>query len=103
MRWSVAKETDEIKEWRKKIDEIDIQLVRLLNERARCAEKIGSIKMKLGAEVYSPEREKQVMDNVTRHNQGPLSNAALCRLFERIVDESRILERSLGEKTERNK
>jgi len=99
----VTKEIDEIEKWRKKIDEIDIQLVQLLNERARCAEKIGSIKMKLGAEVYSPEREKQVMDNVTRHNQGPLSDSALYRLFDRIIDESRLLERSLSEKSNRNK
>jgi chorismate mutase len=80
-------------EWRKKIDEIDLQLVKLLNERARCAEEIGKIKLELGLDAYSPEREEEVMRNVTLNNPGPLSQQAMRRLFERIIDESRAVER----------
>ncbi len=91
----------EIVRWRERIDEIDRQLVTLLNERAKCAEEIGKLKMKLGMEVYSPQREKEVMKNVTSFNTGPLSNDAIQRLFERIIDESRSLERVMTEKSKR--
>jgi chorismate mutase-like protein len=82
-----------IDDWRKKIDEVDSQLVELLNERARYADEIGKIKEQLGLEAYSPKREKEVLENILQHNKGPLNNLALRRLFERIIDESRKLER----------
>lgn len=84
---------DALDKWRSKIDEIDLQLVRLLNERARHAEEIGKAKLGLGLEAYSPEREEEVMQNVTTSNAGPLSKQAVRRLFERIIDESRSVER----------
>jgi len=79
--------------WRIKIDEIDLHLVKLLNERARYATEIGKVKLALGLEAYSPRREEEVMNNVTKHNGGPLSSQAIRRLFERIIDESRSVER----------
>ncbi len=82
-----------IDHWRQKIDNVDVELVRLLNDRATYANEIGKIKEKLGMPAYSPEREEEVMSNVERWNKGPLSTAALKRLFERIIDESRRLER----------
>jgi len=85
---------DSIDKWRKKIDEIDSELVRLLNERAKYAEEIGKIKAKLGLEAYSPEREEEIMNNITSQNSGPLSLSALRRLYERIIDESRAVERA---------
>ena len=63
----------EICRWRDRIDEIDIELVKLLNERTKCAEEIGKIKLLLGLEAYSPEREEEVKRNVTALNRGPLS------------------------------
>jgi chorismate mutase len=84
---------DPLAEWRKKIDDIDLHLVVLLNERARYAEEIGKVKLGLGLNAYSPEREEEVMENVLRANQGPLSPQAIRRLFERIIDESRAVER----------
>lgn len=84
---------DPLAEWRKKIDEIDLQLVALLNQRARYAEEIGKVKLGLGLDAYSPEREEEVMQNVLRANGGPLSPQAIRRLFERIIDESRAVER----------
>jgi chorismate mutase len=82
-----------IDDWRIRIDEIDLVLVQLFNERAVCAIEIGHIKRRLGLDVYSPQREAQVMKNVSDGNQGPLDTDALKRLFERIIDESRRIER----------
>lgn len=84
---------DPLAEWRKKIDEIDLQLVAILNLRARYAQEIGKVKLGLGLDAYSPEREEEVMQNVLCANPGPLSQHALRRLFERIIDESRSVER----------
>ncbi|HEX9615451.1 MAG TPA: chorismate mutase [Bacteroidota bacterium] len=83
---------DALETWRRKIDSIDLELVKLLNERAHYAEEIGKIKNSLGLPAYSPEREEEVMNNVKQSNPGPLSLQALRRLFERIIDESRSVE-----------
>lgn len=82
-----------IDDWRIRIDELDLLLVELFNERAQCAIEIGHIKRSLGLEVYSPSREAQVIANVTVANGGPLDAEAIRRLFERIIDESRRIER----------
>ena len=76
------------------IDRVDEVLVRLLNERARVACEIGRIKKELGIEVYQPEREKLVLAHVRGvAAEGPLGPDAIARLFERIIDEARRLER----------
>jgi chorismate mutase len=83
----------DISHWRKRIDEIDAQLAELLSERSRCVIEIGKIKREHRMPVYDPEREKQIVERVTRNNRGPLEDEALRRLFERIIDESRRVER----------
>jgi len=82
-----------IEAWRERIDRIDRIVLELLNERSRCANAIGHVKQQLGLPIYVPEREHQVLDGMLQHNQGPLDNAAVRRLFERIIDETRSLER----------
>ncbi len=79
--------------WRKRIDEIDQQLVKLLNERSKCAVEIGHLKKKLNMPAWQPEREAEILRNVVKSNHGPLDDAAIRRLFERIIDEARALER----------
>jgi chorismate mutase len=79
--------------WRKRIDEIDQQVVKLLNERSRCAVEIGHLKKKLDLPAWQPEREAEILRNVVKANGGPLDDAAIRRLFERIIDEARSLER----------
>ena len=86
-----------IEEWRRRIDAIDDQLVRLLNSRSACVVEIGRIKRALGLPLYSPEREGALLERVIRENTGPLDRGAVQRLFERIIDESRRLERVAGE------
>jgi chorismate mutase-like protein len=79
---------------RNDIDRVDEVLVRLLNERARVACEIGRLKKAQGVEVYQPEREKQVLEHVRNVAvEGPLGADAIARLFERIIDEARRLER----------
>lgn len=89
-----------IDDWRIRIDEIDLELVRLFNERTQCAIEIGHIKKRLGLEIYSPQREAQVLANVTAANKGPLDAEAIRRLFERVIDEARRIERIEASKGE---
>jgi chorismate mutase len=92
-------------EWRKRIDEIDLKLVKLLNERSRCALEIGRLKQEAGLPLYQPDREKEVIENAAHSNAGPLADAAIRRLFERIIDEARSAERSAmhsGEDTKKS-
>jgi len=82
-----------IDELRQQIDAIDTRLVELLSARATCALAIGHEKKMLGLELYQPSREKEVIGHVQDINPGPLDNEAIKRLFERIIDEARRLER----------
>jgi chorismate mutase-like protein len=80
---------------RQRVDEIDAQLVRLLNERAACALAIGRLKKEAGVAMYQPDRESEVLRHVrllTLEAGGPLGADAIARLFERIIDEARSLE-----------
>jgi chorismate mutase len=88
---------EEIEEWRRRIDALDTELMRLLNHRSACAVEIGRIKRALGLPVYSPEREAYILDRVARENPGPLDATAVRRVFERVIDESRRLERIASE------
>jgi chorismate mutase len=82
-----------LSDWRRRIDEIDKKLVELLNERSQCALEIGRIKQESSIPLYQPDREIEVLSNAEINNTGPLTNAAIRRLFERIIDEARSAER----------
>ena len=86
----------EITKIRNRMDELDARLVGLLNERASCAQEIGRLKETVGLKVYQPQREREVLSHVRSENAGPLDADAITRLFERIIDEARRLERSSG-------
>jgi chorismate mutase len=83
----------EIADWRHKIDELDRALVRLISERARCALEIGRLKLNSNLPVYEPDRERIIFENITRQNQGPLSQVQLRQIFERLVDVMRQIQR----------
>jgi chorismate mutase-like protein len=87
-----------IENWRKRIDEIDGKLLELLNERSRCAIEIGKIKRAQSVRVYDPEREREILRRLKEQNQGPLDEESLQRLFERVIDECRRIERKESEK-----
>ena len=81
-------------ESRARIDEVDRKLVDLLNERTRAVENVGIAKVAAGIPVYEPKREDEVYHNALAHNQGPMTPDALRRIFERIMDEMRTLQRT---------
>jgi chorismate mutase len=87
----------QVEDLRRRIDQIDDQLMKLLNSRSACAVEIGRIKRQIGMPVYQPEREKWILDRAERNNPGPLDSGAVRRVFERVIDESRRLERLAGE------
>jgi chorismate mutase len=78
---------------RERIDEVDCRILDLLNERTRTVEEIGRIKQAAQLPVYEPRREDQVFQNIADHNHGPLSTDAARRVFERIIDEMRKIQR----------
>ena len=88
----------ELEEFRSRIDAVDLSILLLLNERTKVVEEIGRVKQKAQLPIYEPRREDQVFDNVTRHNPGPLTEQAVRRIFERIIDEMRGVQREQMEK-----
>jgi len=78
---------------RVRIDAIDIELLQLLNRRTEIVEEIGRIKESLAVGIYEPKREEQVFANVLSHNTGPLPPEAVKRIFERIIDEMRTVQK----------
>jgi chorismate mutase len=90
-----------IEELRKRIDAIDEQLVRLLNDRVACAVEVGRLKHEAGLPIYQPEREAVVFNKVRESAAalaGPLSSEAVVRIFERVIDEARRAERVASER-----
>ena len=83
----------DIEDWRQKIDDVDRQLVRLINERARCAHEIGKLKRNSAMPIYEPDREKIIFQNIARINAGPLSDVQLRQVYKRLVDVMRQLQR----------
>lgn len=75
----------DISDWRKKIDAIDQEVLRLLNERARAAHEIGKIKEKTHAPVYEPNRERTIFAKLHKANQGPLTHDDITRIYENII------------------
>jgi chorismate mutase len=90
----------DIDDIRKRIDLLDDVLLRIFNERARLALEIGQIKKVLNLPVYDPSREKQIFNRMREDNPGPLDDGAIVRMFERVVDESRRLERIMSQAEE---
>ena len=78
---------------RVEIDDVDLRILALLNERTRIVERIGSIKRRAALPIYEPKREDQVFDNVIGNNSGPLPAEGVKRIFERIMDEMRRVQR----------
>jgi chorismate mutase-like protein len=87
-----------IEDWRRKIDEIDKRLVEMFNERSKCAIEIGRIKHAQNLRVYDPGREREILRRIKEINCGPLDDEGLQRLFERVIDECRRIERLEREK-----
>ena len=83
----------DIGDWRKKIDEIDQQLVEILNRRAQAAQEIGRLKRQAEMPIYEPDRERTVLAQVQEANRGPLQHRHLIQIYERIMDVMRNVQK----------
>ncbi len=90
-----------LEECRRRIDALDLRILSLLNERTNVVEEIGRIKRLFGLPIYEPKREDQVYANVTENNHGPLPPEAVKRVFERVIDEMRTVQKLRMQETER--
>jgi len=81
-----------IEDWRKKIDEMDLKIVELINQRAAAAREIGKLKNNTNLPIYEPEREKKILEAVKKANRGPLPDSEVQHVFERIIDVMRKLQ-----------
>ncbi|MBS1858286.1 MAG: chorismate mutase [Acidobacteria bacterium] len=82
-----------LEECRVQIDDIDRRIVELVNERTRVVEEIGRVKREAQLPIYEPKREEQVFANITASNRGPIPADCVRRIFERIIDEMRTIQR----------
>jgi len=83
-----------LEEYRVLIDELDRQIVDLLNRRTRVVEDIGRVKRSAEMPIYEPKREDQVFTNIAQASaDGPLTREAVRRIYERIIDEMRTVQR----------
>jgi len=78
--------------WRKEIDEVDAELLKLLNVRARLALKVGALKKAANVPFCDPDRERYVLSRLQHLNSGPLDDRAVYKLFRRIIRESRRIQ-----------
>jgi chorismate mutase len=85
-------------EFRIAVDDVDRRIVALLNERTLVVENIGRVKREAHLPIYEPRREDQVFANVGAANRGPMTDEAVRRIFERIIDEMRTIQRLRMEK-----
>ena len=87
----------DIEHWRKEIDDIDAELLRLLNMRARLALKVGALKQAADLPCCDPERERNVLERLHDMNDGPLDQRAVGKLFRRIIRESRRVQAAISQ------
>ena len=85
----------DIDHWRKEIDDIDAELLRLLNMRARLALKVGALKQSSNLPFCDPDRERSVLQRLQDLNSGPLDERAIGKVFRRIIRESRRVQSAI--------
>jgi len=83
----------DISDWRKKVDDVDLKLTALLNERAAAVIEIGRLKRNTKMPIYEPDREREVIANVQQSSKGPLVERDLAQIYERIIDVMRSIQK----------
>jgi chorismate mutase len=86
-----------VQELRERVDEVDRELIRALNERARIVQEIMALKVEAGAPVYDPKREEEILQRVVEQNTGPIYDSSMRDIFEAILHRIRDLEIQRGE------
>ena len=77
---------------RQRIDEVDRRILDLLNERVRYVLELAPLKRQKNIPVHEPRREKEVLSKLREQNEGPLSDEAVCRVFEAVMKEMRAVQ-----------
>ena len=88
---------ERVRELRERVDEVDRELIRALNERARIVQEIMTLKAEVGAPVYDPKREEEILQRVVKMNTGPIYDSSMRDIFELILHRIRDLEIQRGE------
>ena len=88
---------ERVRELRDRVDEVDRELIRALNERARIVQEIMALKAEVGAPVYDPKREEEILQRVVEQNMGPIYDSSMRDIFELILHRIRDLEIQRGE------
>ena len=88
---------EKVSELRERVDEVDRKLIRALNERARIVQEIMALKAEVGAPVYDPKREEEILQKVVELNPGPIYDSSMRDIFELILHRIRDLEIQRGE------
>ncbi len=86
-----------IEELRNRVDEVDRQLIRILNERARIVQELVTIKAEAGKPLFDPKREEEILRKVAEENEGPIYDSSMREIFELILHRIRDLEVQRGE------
>src|SRR5437867_6179121 len=92
---SASRAATSLRSLRSQIDKLDLQILKLANERARLAAEIGKLKTDQGGEVFSPAREEEVLLNVLQANKGPLDASTIRAIFRELMSGSRSLQKVL--------
>ena len=88
---------ERVQELRERVDEVDRELIRALNERARIVQEIMALKAEVGSPVYDPKREEEILQRVVEQNTGPIYDSSMRDIFELILHRIRDLEIQRGE------
>ena len=88
---------ERVRELRERVDEVDSELIRALNERARIVQEIVGIKAHAGKPLFDPRREEEILRKVAEVNEGPIYDASMREIFELILHRIRDLEVQRGE------
>jgi chorismate mutase/prephenate dehydratase len=95
---SASRSSTQLRHLRTQIDKLDLQILKLVNERARVAAEIGQFKSEHGEEAFSPAREEEVLQNVLQvneKNKGPLDPSTIRAIYREIMSGSRALQKVL--------
>jgi chorismate mutase len=88
---------DKVQELRARVDEVDLELIRALSERARIVQELVAIKAEAGVPLFDPKREEEILRRVVEENPGPIYDSSMRDIFELILHRIRDLEIQRGE------
>ena len=86
-----------IQKLRSRVDEVDQELIRILNERVRIVQELVTIKAETGKPLFDPRREEEILRRVAEENEGPIYDSSMREIFELILHRTRNLEVQRGE------